>query len=84
MSNSPNTNAAGIKYGSDGNGQGFSLCTGASELSGDHGVVSAQIANISLVSGSYTTNKTQLADAQSVAINALIAALINKGTVAAS
>lgn len=36
------SNPAAIKYGSDGNDAGFSLCTGTSELSGDHGSAVAQ------------------------------------------
>ena len=82
MPNSTNSNAAGMENLSDKGPDGTSVGTVAADLTGEHGVVSAQIANITIVTGSFTTNKTQLADEQSVAINALISAMTNKGRVA--
>jgi len=70
---------------SDGNPDGNSLGQNATDKTGDHGVVSAQIANISTVTAGITADGiTTLVDAQNVAINAIIAGLTNKGTVADS
>ena len=72
-----------IQYAGDGAPDGICLSQ-SGEKSGDHGVVSDQISNISIVSiGTVTANTTTLNNIIT-AVNALISALTNKGTVAAS
>lgn len=80
-----NTNAAGIKYLSDGNESGVSMSNSASSLEGFHGKATAQISNISTVTSSITSDGiTAGFDALVTAVNASIAAMTNKGLVASS
>lgn len=73
-----------LQYLSNGNDDGTSLSQSATQKTGDHGVVSAQIANITLVSGTPAGSNTTMLNDLETAVNAIIAALTNKGTVAAS
>ena len=84
MPTSTNANLGGKITLGDSNPGGTQITAAAADLSGDHGTVSAQIANIAILSDSYTNSATQLADNMKTAVNALIGALTNKGTVAAS
>jgi hypothetical protein len=72
-----------IEYLSKMNDDGSSINQTAAQKCGEHGKVSAQIANISIISAGITVDGiTALVDAQNVAINAMIAGLTVKGTVA--